>query len=85
MAEDFSDQTILCELRKAMFQLASSGIASYTIAGRTFAKSDIAKIQDLIVQYEARVAAATSSSINGGGVLVRMNGGERESGYGFNP
>lgn len=68
------DAAILAALRNALFNFAAgNGNQSYTIAGRSFVRADVMKIQELIELYEARVAAASSGSIGGGGVEVRLN------------
>ncbi len=86
--DQFSDAQILSALRKALFFFADAGNANeeYTVAGRTYRKSDLEKIQRMIDLYESRVAAAASPSIGGGGVLMRKNDScGIQPGYGFEP
>lgn len=74
--EDLNDAGILSSLRRAMFNIASGGAnVEYTVAGRTFRKSDLEAVQRLINTYESRVAAAASPSLGGGGILVRLGEG----------
>ncbi|MDP9175625.1 MAG: hypothetical protein M3O30_17415 [Planctomycetota bacterium] len=68
-----TDAQILAALRNALFAFATCGAQEYSIAGRSFRRAEIDKIQSLIVTYEARVAAAAGGGIGGGTVLVTTN------------
>jgi hypothetical protein len=86
--DEFSDAQILSALRKALFFFADAGNANeeFTVAGRSYRKSDVEKIQRMIDLYESRVAAASSPSLGGGGILVRKNDRcDVQPGYGFLP
>lgn len=65
-----TDQDILDALRGAYLSLATGGVLSYTIYGRTVTKHQIKDIQEAIVFFERRIDAATQPGIGGGTLLV---------------
>jgi len=79
-----TDSEILDALRRALFDFSRSGKQSYTVAGRSITFATLKEIQDLIELYESRVAAASSQTIGGGGVLIGKHDCQRAT-YGFQP
>jgi hypothetical protein len=65
-----TDQMMLDALKMAYFKLAISGAQSYTIEGREYTRFDLDKIQSAIVDYEIRVASATTPGFGAGTILV---------------
>lgn len=62
-----TDAEILDELLAARRKLVTRGAASYSVNGRTFTALDIDKLNELVAQYEQRIASATSSMLSGRG------------------
>jgi hypothetical protein len=54
-----TNQQILDALRTAYFEIASGGVQSYTVNGRTYTSIDLDKLQKAISHYENLVARAT--------------------------